>query len=322
MIPEPSFQIDRSRIEHCSKLVETHGLFTTRMVHSPALSETAGREVFLKCDSEQVTGSFKVRGALCRIAALEGEARHRGVVAASAGNHGLGVAWACRKLGVPGLVVVPETVARVKLANLRGMLIKVRVFGSCYDEAEVHARQVATESNATFVSPFDDPWIMAGNGGTVGQEIAAQLPDCSLVVAPVGGGGLAAGLAVAVSPTPVLGVNTEASPSMARSIAEGRVYHTWDADPTLAEGLEGGVSDTSAALCARHLHGVEVVSEASIAEAIRFLVHEHALVVEGSAAVGVAAVLERKELPGEGPVCIVLTGRNIDRARLQGILEA
>jgi threonine dehydratase len=320
MLPVPAFDVDDPRVDECVRLVRRYGLLETRIVHSPALSAIARRDVFLKCENEQVTGAFKVRGALCRIAALKGEERHRGVVASSAGNHGLGVAWACRILGVPGLVVVPETVARVKLTRLQEMLIKIRLHGSCYDEAEPHAMEVAKEAGATFVSPYDDPWIMAGNGGTVGREIRARLPGCAVVVAPVGGGGLATGLAVGVKPVPVVGVNSAASPAMARSIADGRVYRTWDARKTLAEGLAGGVSDNSAALCARHLHRVEVVGEQSIIEAIRLVVRSHGMVVEGSAAVGVAALLERKELPGEGPICVVLTGRNIDHEKLKLVL--
>jgi threonine dehydratase len=321
MLPAPAYTLDRSQVRRAAELIAPNGVRRTPVLHSPALSERCGRPVHLKCENQQVTGSFKVRGALARIALLEGEARYRGVVAASAGNHGLGVAWACRLLGVPGLVVVPETVARVKLDRLREMLVKVRLHGDCYDEAEACARQIADEAEATFVSPFDDPWVMAGNGGTVGQEIREQLPACSAVVTPLGGGGLAVGLAVGLDGIPVLGVNTEASPAIARSLAEGTVYRTWDSAPTLAEGLEGGVSDTSAALCARHLAGVEVVQERSIAEAIRLVARRHGMVLEGSAAAGVAALLEDKPLPGDGPICVVLTGRNIDRDRLEKVLQ-
>lgn len=293
----------------------------TPLVESPALSRVAGRPVFCKCENQQFTGSFKVRGALTRMSLLEGEQERRGVVAASAGNHGLGVAWASRTLGQLALVVVPETVARVKLAGLRSMAVKVRVFGAGYDEAEAYARQIALEAEATFVSPFDDPWIMAGNGGTVGREIRRQLPEVSAVVAPLGGGGLTCGLAVGLDGVPVVGVNSEASPAMAHSLAEGRVHLTYDSAPTIAEGLEGGVSPTSAALCARLVHAVEVVPEAGLREAIRFMVKHHGFVLEGAAAAGPAALLARKPLPGSGPVCVVLTGRNIDQTLLKEILR-
>ena len=315
----PAYEVTPEHIEFARETVGAM-LMVTPMMESPALSEVAGRPVFLKCENQQFTGSFKVRGALTRMSRLEGEQEQRGVVAASAGNHGLGVAWASRTLGQLALVVVPRTVAQVKLAGLRAMAVKVRIHGDGYDEAEAHAREVAEEAEATFISPFDDPWIMAGNGGTVGLEILEQLPEVTAVVTPLGGGGLASGLMAALGEVPVVGVNTDASPAMARSLAEGRVHLTYDSAPTIAEGLEGGVSPDSAALCARGLSSMEVVPEASLRGAIRFMVKHHGTVVEGAAAAGVAALLEEKPLPGDGPVCVVLTGRNIDHALLRQIL--
>jgi threonine dehydratase len=320
-LPEASYTVELELIHRAREIVTHHQLVETRVIPSQPLSERLGRTVFLKCECEQRTGSFKVRGALVCLASLQGEDRNRGVVAASAGNHGLGVAWACRVLGIPGLVVVPEGVARIKLERLREMMIKVRLHGEGYDQAEAYARELAREAEATFISPFDDPLVIAGNGGTVGLEIIEQIPDCSAVVTPVGGGGLASGLAIAAgSRMKVVGVNTEASPAMARSLSEGRVLHTYAAAPTLADGLAGGVCDNSTALCGRHLHSMEVVTEKSIAEAIRLVVRTHGLVIEGSAAVGVAAILEGKPIPGDGPVCVVLSGRNIDRDRLKQVL--
>lgn len=321
-LPTPDFSVTPDLIDKAAKLVDKEGLVRTRLVECPPLSARYGRPVHLKCENEQRTGSFKVRGALTRLAALDKDQRAHGVVTSSAGNHGLGVAWACRLLGIPGLVVVPEGVAQVKLDKLRTMLIKIRLHGANYDETEAYAVDLARTAEATFVSPFDDPWVMAGNGGTVGREILAQLPDCSAVVTPVGGGGLASGLGAALGGgVALVGVNSEASPAMARSLAERQVLLRYDAAPTLAEGLEGGVTNNSVGLCGRALAAMEVVSEASIAEAIRFVVRQHKMVLEGSAAVGVAALLEDKPIPGDGPICVVLTGRNIDHARLRQILE-
>lgn len=316
----PDYEVTLDLVREAERIIRPY-LPETPLLPSPALTERLGRPVLLKCECQQRTGSFKVRGALARLSRLDARERARGVVAASAGNHGLGVAYACRQLGVPGLVVVPTTVAAVKRDALQEMMIKIRVHGAGYDEAEAHARRLARESEATFVSPFDDPWVMAGNGGTVGLEIAQQLPDVSAVVTPLGGGGLAVGLAVALPGVPVVGVNSEASPAMARTLAERRVYLTYPAGTTIAEGLEGGVSPTSAALCARHLHAVEVVREASLRQAIGLMARRHGLVVEGSSAAAVAALLEGKRPPGEGPVCVMLTGRNIDRERLELILR-
>jgi threonine dehydratase len=252
---------------------------------------------------------------------LSSDERCRGVIASSAGNHGLGVAWACRVLGIPGLVVVPEGVAKIKLDHLKEMLVKIRLHGAHYDEAEHYARGLAEEAEATFISPFDDPWVMAGNGGTIGLELLEQVPHCTVVVVPVGGGGCASGLAVAMAGIPVVGINSEASPALARSLSEGRVYLQYPSSPTLAEGLEGGVSANSVAFGERVLHAMHVVSEKSIAQAIAFIAREHGMVIEGSAAVGIAALLEGKELPGQGAICVVLTGRNIDQDRLKTILS-
>jgi len=323
-IRAPGYEVTEAMAREAAEAIAPY-LHPTPCEPCEALSVRLGRPVLLKCENRQVTGAFKVRGALARINRLEGEDRFRGVVAASAGNHALGVAWACRSLGVPGLVVVPHSVSPLKLQALKESTIKVRQEGRFYDETEVAARRIAEEAEATFVSPFDDPWVMAGNGGTVGLELLSQAPGLSAVVTPVGGGGLASGLGAALGPAgiPILGVNAAASPGMARSLAEGRVYLTLEpTEPTLAEGLEGGVSPTSAALCKERLAGVEVVSEASIRRAIRFMVREEGMVLEGSAAASVAALLEGRDIPGgQGPVAVILTGRNIAPQALRGVLE-
>ena len=326
----PDYELTVAMAEEALQTLAPYGL-ETPLLPSASLSELLGRPVFLKCENRQRTGSFKVRGAVVRLSRFGREERHRGVVAASAGNHALGVAWACRHLGIPGLVVLPEGTPRCKRAALQEMMIKVRLHGDGYDQAEAHARHIAEEAEATFVSPFDDAWVMAGNGGSVGLEIKRQLPDVSAVVTPVGGGGLAVGLAVALAGVPVLGVNSAASPAMARSLAERQVYCTFDPQPTLAEGLEGGVSPSSAWLCAKHLAGVTIVAEGSLALAIRHAARHEKQVLEGSGAAAIAAVLEARPLtgqaapdalaiPGEGPLCLVLTGRNIDREQLRPLL--
>lgn len=320
-IPEsPAYQVTAELVAEAARALAPYQL-ETPLLASPQLSARIGRPVFLKCENQQRTGSFKLRGALFRLLALEREERQRGVIASSAGNHGLGVAWGCRQLGIPGLVVVPQGTPRVKRDALEAMMIKVRVRGQGYDQAEAYARELAAANQAIFISPFDDPRVIAGNGGTVGLEIRAALPEVSAVVAPLGGGGLSIGLAVALPGVPVLGVNSAASPAMARSLAEGRVHLSWPAsEPTIAEGLEGGVSPSTAALCRRLLAGVEIVSEASLREAVRAQVREQRVVIEGSGAAGVAALLEGKLIPGTGPVCVVISGRNIDRDRLREIV--
>jgi threonine dehydratase len=319
-IPDrPAYEVTAEHVRAAAELLAPYSLETPLLASEP-LGRIAGRPVWLKLECGQRTGSFKVRGALVRLSTIPRADRARGVVAASAGNHGLGVAWACRQLGIPGLVVLPEGAPEVKRSALAGLTVKVRLHGSGYDEAEAHARALAVEADATFVSPYDDPWVMAGNGGSVGLEIGRQLPDVSAVMAPLGGGGLAVGLAIALPGAVVIGVQSEASPAMARSLAEGKAHTRFAAAPTIAEGLEGGVSPSAVALCRRHVAGVEVVGEDTLRAAIRLLAREHRLVVEGSGAAAVAALLERKPVAGAGAICVVLSGRNIDRDRLREIL--
>ncbi|MCA9666755.1 MAG: pyridoxal-phosphate dependent enzyme [Myxococcales bacterium] len=309
-------------------------LHPTPLVRSATLSERLGREVLLKNETHQPTGSFKVRGALAALAALEGEAARRGVVVASAGNHALGVAWASRQLGVPALVVVPETVAIVKRRALEEMMVKLRVQGRDYDEAEQIARDIALEAEATFVSGYEDPWVIAGGGGTIALELCDERPDLSCVVASVGGGGLLGGLGVGLdaradgsgSAPQLVGVCAAASPAMKRSLQDGRVYRRWDAEPTLADGLAGGVAERTVALARVHARAILLADERAIACALEHAARREGLLIEGSAACALAPLLDERaaaELPGDaGPLAVVLSGRNIDRAKLRAAIAS
>ncbi len=294
----------------------------TSMRRSAAASRLAGRAVWLKLECEQVTGSFKVRGPLALRATT---ASPRPWVAASAGNHGLGVAFALRGVAPPPRVFVPRTSPQVKRTAIAALDAHVVVVDtSSYDDTEAAARAWAAKHGAFFVSPFDDATIMAGNGGTLGLEILEQLPDVGSIVFPVGGGGLASGLACVVRelrPAVCLaGVQSTATPAMFESRRLGHAVLRHQGPPTLAEGLEGGVSARSFAYVSRWVDDLRLVSEASIASAMRWLWHEEGVRVEGSAAVGMAAVLEGLLLPP--PVCVVLTGCNMDDATWERALSA
>jgi len=318
-LPDPTFELDGDMLAKAAALAAPY-IKRTRVVESDALWRHSGRAVFLKCENEQETGSFKVRGAAAKVLSLDPEIRRRGVVVASAGNHGLGVAFLSQRLKVPTTVVVSMITPKVKRKKLAEFDVELVVRGQSYDEAEQIARELAIEREATFLSPFDDPMVMAGNGGTIALEIRDQIPMLSAVLAPVGGGGLASGLGAALEDIPVIGINADASPAMSRTLSEGKVYATYPPAPTVADGLQGGVSATSAALCARHLHSIEVVREESLREAIRLVHREHGMAIEGSAAAGIAALLEGKVMPGKGPICIIVTGGNIDDERLARVL--
>jgi threonine dehydratase len=286
-----------------------------------------GRSFLAKREDLQVTGSFKVRGALFKLSSLDRQRARFGVVCASAGNHGKGVAWAAGRLGIIATVVVPKGTPRVKKEGIVGLgaeLIELQTEAG-YDAAETHARKLAEERNAAFVSPFDDPFIQAGGGGTIALEILAACPGVERIVIPVGGGGLAAGLGAvihSVSPlVEIVGVQSAASPAMSRSLRDGVAHLTWPAAETLAEGLEGGVARGTFEACSAHLSGVIEVSEASIASAIARVWREHDIALEGSAAVCLAAIAEGL-VPADDRTVVVLTGSNIDRERLEALCRA
>jgi threonine dehydratase len=305
---------------------------------------TLHTRVWLALESMQVTGSFKVRGALAALGALV--KRHPGerprVVAASAGNHAAGVAYAAHVLGALATVVMPRSVPATKRQRVEAYGAEIVLADTDhYDDAEALAQRLARERGASFLSPYDDVDVVAGNGGSLGFEIARALgPFADLVVlAPFGGGGLATGLAWAFERVAhaearvrVWGAQSEASPAMALSLERGEaVVRFVPEGPTLAEGLEGGISARAFERARAAIRGVLVVGEEDIAAAMVYAYREMGLVLEGSAATALAPVLVG--LPpvvraGSSPVSsaahadlvVVLTGRNVDRGRLDEVL--
>lgn len=273
----------------------------------------------------QPAGSFKIRGALVALA----RAKERGVprvVAASAGNHGIGVAIASQALGVEATIVVPRTAPRKKLEAIRARGADVLEEGEGYDAAEAFAMALAKERGLPFVSPYDDVDVVAGNGGTLALEIEDTLArhgaKASAVLAPFGGGGLATGLACGFGPSRIVwGVQSEASPAFALSLERGAAVTTLPFAETLADGIEGGIAEAAFARAAGVCAGVVVVSEREIAAAMK-AAFAMGLVVEGSAAAALAPTLGAMpaEIDTSGEVVVVLTGRNVDRGRLSGVV--
>jgi len=242
------------------------------------------------------------------------------VVTASAGNHGLGVARAAALLGLRATVVVPETASAAKVEALRHSGAELLQIGATYDDAEAAGLRLARERDVPFVSAYNDPAVVAG-GGTIGLEILADLPAARTLVVPAGGGGLIGGIGVAthgMNPEiTIVGVQSVASPALHAAVHAGRLVNV-EVLPSLADGLSGNVEPGSITLdlLQRHVGAIVLVHETAIAEAMRWLLeHEHVL-VEGSAAVGVAALLNDGPV-GAGPVVVVLTGRNAATAVLQ-----
>jgi threonine dehydratase len=319
-MPEPD--LDLGLVERVRDPV-SRAVRRTPLLPSERLSVLTGARVLLKCENLQVTGSFKVRGATAAVSLLSGDARREGVVTASAGNHGLGLARAARTAGVPCTVVVPAGAPRVKVAGMESLGASVvHSPHEGYDDTERWVLERAATWGRTFISPYDHPAVAAGNGGTLMLEILGEVAAPDLVIVPCGGGGLSAGVgAVAAARSPrtrIVGVNTDASPGMWLSRRDGRAHTRVASRPTIAEGIEGGVSERSFAWSTRWVHEVATVREATIHEAVgEILRHEH-LLVEGSAAAGPAWLLEGN--PAAGTVVVVLTGGNIDLERLGVVL--
>ncbi len=288
----------------------------------PALSAPGA---FLKLECWQPTGSFKVRGATNHLAALSPEAQARGIVAASAGNHALGVAFAAQALGgrVRATLVVPESAPRTKLEKLRGYPVTVMEKGANYDDAHAEAMRLVERTGARYIHAYEDPLTAAGQG-TVGLEILEELPEVGTILVPVGGGGLIAAIAVGVKAARpsvrIVAVQPEASPSLRESLRQGRALHEFPAGPTLADGIAGGIGDI--AFDHRDLIDETVeVGEGEIEDAIAALVAKDQLVAEASGAVGVAA-LRSGRCRNQGPTVAVISGANIDARVLARVLAA
>jgi threonine dehydratase len=298
----------------------------TPLVHVPSLSRVAGAPVHLKLESLQVTGSFKVRGAANRMAWLSDEERQRGVVTCSSGNHGRAVAFVAERMGVPATICVPEWVDPVKLEGMRGSGARIVAAAGTYDQAAEAAERLADEEGLTFVHPFDDPMVIAGQG-TIGLEIVEDLPGVAHVVVPLSGGGLCGGIADALrqvrSEVRVTAVSAERARVMLASLEAGKPVEL-DEEETLANALSGGIGLGNAhtfALIRDLVHGHAVVTEDQIAQAMRFAARDLHVVVEGGGAVGIAAVLAGtlRWTATEGPVAIVVSGGNVEVSRLAGL---
>lgn len=281
---------------------------------------------FLKLECWQPTGSFKVRGALHVLATLSPEEKRRGVVAASAGNHALGVAFAAQAVGgdVRATLFVPESAPRAKVDKLRWFPVEVRQQGATYDDAHALAVEHAARTGALYVHAFQDPRTAAGQG-TVALELLEQMPEVAAVVVPVGGGGLIAGMATALKARAprarVIAVQPEASPALRESLRRGRPLLEFPAGPTIADGLAGGIGE----IAFEHrdlIDEVVVVPERDIEHAVVALLAEDQVVAEGSGAVGVGAVRAGLVPVSDGPVAIVVTGANVDLSVLQRLLAA
>jgi threonine dehydratase len=295
----------------------------TPVLYSRVLSELAGGPVYLKCENLQRTGSFKVRGAYTRIARLSDAERARGVVAASAGNHAQGVAFAAGLLGASATVVMPERAPLPKVAATVGYGASVILHGASVEDALAEALRFAARTGAVFIHPFDHEDIVAGQG-TLGFEIIEQCPQVRTILIPVGGGGLAAGVTIAVHSldpeVKIVGVQAAAVPGMVASMAEGHPVRCVG-EPTMADGIAvQRPGDIPFSILAWAADRIVTVSEAALARGLLLCLERAKQVVEPAGAAGVAALLAE---PGafEPPVVVVLSGGNIDPLLLSKLLR-
>jgi threonine dehydratase len=296
----------------------------TPCAYSETLSELTGTTCFVKLENLQMTGSFKERGAANLLLQLDAAERERGVAAASAGNHGLAVAYHARRLGIPALIVMPEWAPLIKVAAARGQGAEVVLHGADFDEAYTRARALADERGLVFVHPFDDARVIAGQG-TLGLELLAQRPDLDAVIVPVGGGGLVAGVATAVKAARpgvrIVGVQADALPAMRAALRAGHRVALPPA-PTIADGIAvRQVGERTLALARRHVDEIVTVSEEELANAILLLLEIEKTVAEGAGAAPLAALVNRPLGLSGRKVALVLSGGNIDVTMLARIIE-
>lgn len=295
----------------------------TDMIKAPKINPSA--DVFLKTENLQVTGSFKVRGSYFKISQLSDEEKRKGVIACSAGNHAQGVALAATKNGIKSTICLPDGAPISKVEATKRYGANVCLVKGVYDDAYNKAIELRDKEGYTFIHPFNDPDVIAGQG-TIGLEILRQLPDVDVVVVPIGGGGLISGVAYTIKQLKpsckVYGVQAQGAPSMEHSVTDGKI-ETLNAVNTIADGIAVKTpGDLTFELCQKYVDGIVTVSDDEIALAILTLLEQQKLIAEGAGAVPVAAVMNGKIPEIEGKkVCCVVSGGNIDVTILSRVIE-
>ena len=297
----------------------------TPLLRSQYLSGLTGSDVYLKLENLQLTGSFKLRGALNRMMKLTPEEKAHGVIAASSGNHAQAVAIGAEKLNLAATVVVPKVTPKIKIDKIKKHKVELIVYGEGYDYAERYARKLAKEKRLTFVSAYNDALVAAGQG-TVGLEIVEQLPEVDSIVVPVSGGSILSGIAIAAKSlkpsVEMLGAQPENVAAMYHSLKAGRIIQI-PLKRTIAEGLDGNIEDgcITFELIQRYVDEVLLFNEDTIKNMIRLLWEKEGQVVEASGAISIAPIVESpKRFTGKRTVAVI-TGGNIDEELLQSLLK-
>ncbi|MDN5377704.1 MAG: threonine dehydratase [Sulfurospirillum sp.] len=297
----------------------------TTFAYAPALSDEVGAQVFLKKENLQLTGAYKIRGAYNKIASISDEERAKGVIAASAGNHAQGVAYSAKEFGIKAIIVMPEATPLLKVTGTKALGAEVILHGDNYDEAYSYAITYAKENNLTFIHPFEDDAVIAGQG-TVALEMLDDVNDLDVVVVPIGGGGLISGVASAIKQLDpkirVIGVTAKGAPAMYNSFKKGSVVNSKSVR-TIADGIAvRDVSEKNLKTILECVDEIVQVDDEEIANAILYLLEKQKLIVEGGGAASVAAILHEKfKYKKDAKIGAILSGGNIDVQMLSVIIE-
>ncbi|MCX7711621.1 MAG: threonine ammonia-lyase [Clostridia bacterium] len=289
--------------------------YRTELMQSRTFNKISGNLIYLKTENFQKTGSFKLRGAYNKIANLTTEEKEKGVVTASAGNHAQGVAYAASSQKIRSVVVMPETTPIAKITATKGYGAEVVLFGGGYDDAFRKAMEIRKDTGMTFVHAFDDPYVIAGQG-TIAIEMLEEIPELDMIVAPVGGGGMISGIALAAKSIKpdikVIGVEAEGFDAMRKSVSEGEIVAV-NAANTIADGIAvRRPGDLTFSLIQKYVDEIVTVTEDEIASTILMLLERSKIMVEGAGAASLAAVIDKKILARDKKIGIVISGGNID----------
>lgn len=316
--------VDIIKIKKACQTIWKH-IDKTPLKRSNFFSQFCDGNVFLKLENQQITNSFKIRGALNKMLQLSKEDKMKGVITASAGNHGQAVGVGAEILGIRAKIFVPKLTPKTKIEKIRKCDVELIIHEGTFKEAEQEAISLAKNNNMTYISPYNDELVIAGQG-TIGFEIMEKFPEVDIILVPVGGGGLISGIGVAVknnnSVVKVIGVQSEASPVMYKSLKAGKIVDV-AIETSIADGIAGGVEKDSITfeMCQRYVDEIMLVRETTIKEAIKLVWKHEKEISEGAGAVGLAALLEKKRFKNRN-IVVVVSGGNIDDVVFQKIINS
>lgn len=298
----------------------------TPLIQSTILSEKVRRNVYLKLENVHEVGAFKVRGAANKILSLSQEERKRGVATYSTGNHGMAVAYVAKKLGINAVVCISNRVPKAKVDSLKRLGAQIEIVGDSQDEAGVRCYELENEKGLTVIEPFDDPYVIAGQG-TIGLELLEDLPHLKDVIVPLSGGGLLSGIGLALKSNDrdirVTGVSMERSAVMYESLKAGKPIMLAESE-TLADSLLGGIgleNQYTFQMVQQYMDDIVLIPEEEIAYSMAFMMDKQRMIMEGAAATGIAAVLGSKILHQDGDIAVIISGQNVDLSVLFTLIQ-